>query len=74
MKFIFVKSKIAFVNLLVFLVILGGILLVESGPEPWLDSEIVFMEPHDDFWESDMLKDLEAGETNRTSAEAGLDR
>ena len=43
MKRIFQKSKLAFVNLVILLIILGGILLVESGPEPWLDSEKVFM-------------------------------
>lgn len=43
MKNIFSKSKLVFVNFVILLVILGGILLVESGPEPWLDSEKVFM-------------------------------
>jgi len=43
MKRIFLKSKLVFVNLVILLIILGGILLVESGPEPWLDSEKVFM-------------------------------
>jgi len=42
MKRIFPKSKLVFVNLAFLFVILGGILLVESGPEPWLDSEISF--------------------------------
>lgn len=37
------KKKVLFANLVILLVILGGILLVESGPEPWLDSEKVFM-------------------------------
>jgi hypothetical protein len=42
MKRIFPKSKLGFVNLVILLIILGGIILVESGPEPWLDSEKVF--------------------------------
>jgi hypothetical protein len=42
MKRIFPKSKLVFVNFVFLFVILGGILLVESGPEPWLDSETVF--------------------------------
>jgi hypothetical protein len=39
----FPRSKLAFVNLVILLIVVGGILLVESGPEPWLDSEKVFM-------------------------------
>src|SRR5690349_9182295 len=43
MKRMFPKSKLGFANLVILLIILGGIFLVESGPEPWLDSEKVFM-------------------------------
>jgi len=42
MKPIFPKSKLVLVNLAFLLLILGGILLVESGSEPWLGSEKVF--------------------------------
>lgn len=42
MKRIFPKSKLLFGNIVILLIILGGILLVESGPEPWLDREMPF--------------------------------
>lgn len=37
------RNKLLFANLVILLVILGGILLVESGSEPWLNSEKTFM-------------------------------
>ncbi len=43
MKRIFPISKLLLANVIILLVILGRILLVESGPEHWLDSEKVFM-------------------------------
>jgi len=42
-KRILLKGKLVFANLVILFIILGGILLVESGPEPWLDSEKKFM-------------------------------
>jgi len=57
MKRIFPKSKLAFANLAMLIIILGGILLVESGPEPWLDSEKVFMaQLHNSLWNLDRAK------------------
>ena len=66
MKRNFPKSKLAFVNLAIFLIILGGILLVESGPEPWLDSEKVFMARlHNSLYELDRAKYEWATEKNK---------
>ncbi|HXR06556.1 MAG TPA: hypothetical protein VN765_04445 [Candidatus Acidoferrum sp.] len=43
MKPLFPKSKLVLVNLAILFVILGGFVLVESGPEPWVDREMAFM-------------------------------
>ena len=57
MKFTFPKSKLAFANLTILLIILGGIMWIESGPEPWLDSEKVFMARlHNSLYELDRAK------------------
>ena len=66
MKRIFPKSKLAFVNLVILLIILGGILFVESGPEPWLNSEKVFMARlHNSLWNLDRAKYQWATEKNK---------
>ena len=66
MKRIFPKSKLAFVNLVILLIMLAGILLVESGPEPWLDSEKVFMARlHNSLYELDRAKYKWATENNK---------
>jgi hypothetical protein len=57
MKGIFPKSKLVFVNLVTLLIVFVGILFVESGPEPWLDSEKVFMaQLHNSLWNLDRAK------------------
>jgi len=67
MKSIFPKSKLVFVNLVILLVIVGGILLVESGPEPWLDSEKVFMARlHNSLYYLDQAKYQWATEKNKS--------
>ncbi len=66
MKRIFPKSKLVFANLVVLLIILGGIVLVESGPEPWLDSETVFTARlHNSLWNLDRAKCQWATEKNK---------
>jgi hypothetical protein len=66
MKRIFPKSKLVFANLVIFLIILGGILLVESGPEPCLDSEKVFMARlQNSLWNLDRAKYQWATEKNK---------
>jgi hypothetical protein len=65
MKSIFPKSKLVVANLVILLFIFGGILLVESGPEPWLDSEKVFMARlHNSLWNIDRAKSQWATEKN----------
>jgi hypothetical protein len=67
MKRIFPKSKLVFVNLVILLIIVGGILLVESGPEPWLDSEKVFMgRLHNSLYYLDQAKYQWAAEKNKS--------
>ena len=66
MKRIFPKSKLAFANLVILLIIIGGILLVESGPEPWLDSEKRFMARlHSSLGSLDRAKHQWAEEKNK---------
>jgi hypothetical protein len=66
MKRIFPKSKLFFVNLVILLIIAGGILLVESGPEPWLDSEISFdSRLFNSLWNLDRAKYQWATEKNK---------
>ena len=67
MKRIFPKSKLAFANLVFLFVILGGILLVDSGPEPWLDSEKVFdARLHNSLYYLDQAKNQWATEKNKS--------
>jgi hypothetical protein len=67
MKNIFPKSKLVVVNFVILLIILGGILLVESGPEPWLDSEKVFMSRlHNSLFYLDQAKQQWATDKNKS--------
>ncbi|MEO7678792.1 MAG: hypothetical protein ABIV39_18725 [Verrucomicrobiota bacterium] len=67
MKRIFPKSKLALVNLTLVVSLLGGILWVESGPEPWLNSEKVFMaQLHNSLWNLDRAKYQWATEKTKT--------
>ena len=60
------NNKLLFANLVSLLVILGGILLVDSGPEPWLDSEKVFMTRlHNSLYYIDRAKYDWATKTNK---------
>jgi len=66
MKPIFPKSKLVLVNLAFLLLILGGILLVESGSEPWLGSEKVFDAGlHNSLYYLDQAKSQWAADKNK---------
>lgn len=66
MKRIFSKNKFVFINLLLLLAIIGGILLVKSGPELWLDSEITFdTRLENSLWNLDRAKYQWATEKNK---------
>lgn len=63
---IFPKSKLVLVNLAFLLLILGGILLVESGSEPWLGSEKVFDAGlHNSLYYLDQAKSQWAADKNK---------
>lgn len=66
MKLILPKSNLFRVNVLILFLIVGGILFVESGPEPWLDSEKTFMARlHNSLGEIDQAKHAWATEKDK---------
>jgi hypothetical protein len=66
MKRIFPKNKLVFANIVILIIIFWGILLVESGLEPWLDSEKVFIaQLHNSLWNLDRAKYQWATEKNK---------
>lgn len=57
MQYRIYKNKLFLANLVILLVIFAGIILVESGGEPWLDSEKVFMaQLHNSLYYLDQAK------------------
>jgi hypothetical protein len=59
-------SKLGIANLVIILTLLGGILWIESGPEPLLDSEKVFMARlHNSLWNLDKAKYQWASEKDK---------
>jgi len=61
------KAKLARANLALILILLGGILRVELGPEPCLDSEKVFMgRLHNSLYYMDEAKHKWADEHNKS--------
>jgi hypothetical protein len=66
-RFLF-GNKLLCVNAVFFVLILGGILLVESGPEPWLASEKTFMyQLHNSLCHLDQAKTEWAAKENKSA-------